>query len=502
MSSRPSVVFANAILGTLLVAATLSPHVRAQQPPGSEPGGAEPLSKLKADILETSTSPGVQRGTWGVAVQSLDRHERLFSLNPDILLVPASTAKLVTVAAAAEAVGWDYRYETTVSATGPISRGVLHGDLLVVGSGDPTIGGRAGAGLFSWVAAIRAAGVRRIEGRIIGDDNAVEEPRPQLAWAWDDLGYSTGAVFGALNLAENRIFLTIAPGPAIGTPTHISVEPQATSRPIANRSLTSQRGSTTALWPEQRPGETYVTIDGTLAVGASPVTLAVSAGNPTAWFVDVLRHQLATAGIEITGRAYDVDDLESAVPTASASVLHRHRSEPLSTIVQPLLKESINLYAEAALRLNVPPGVFPTNDAALAAVTARLSSWGAPAGSHQLVDGSGLSRRDALTANTIMTVLTRVADPSGASPLLRGLPVAGVDGSLAQRMRGTAAAGNVRAKTGTMSNSRSLAGYVTSRDGERLAFVILVNNFEGTGAQATSAIDAMAVRLANFSRQP
>src|SRR4029077_9126611 len=118
----------------------------------------------------------------------------------------------------------------------------------------------------------------------------------------------------------------------------------------------------------------------------------------------------------------------------------------------------------------------------------------------QLVDGSGLSRRDVVTAETLVAVLQRMYDPANASPWMTALPVAGVDGSLETRMRGTAAEGNVRAKTGTMSNVRSLAGYATTRDGERLPFVLMVNNFEGTGAQAIAAIDAIAVRLALFSR--
>jgi len=123
-----------------------------------------------------------------------------------------------------------------------------------------------------------------------------------------------------------------------------------------------------------------------------------------------------------------------------------------------------------------------------------------PADSYQLVDGSGLSRRDVLSPEVLLTVLTRMYDPAGTSPWMAALPVAGVDGTLAARMKGTAGENNVRAKTGTMSNVRSLAGYVKTRDGEPLAFVAIVDNFEGTGAQANAALDALAVRLASFSR--
>jgi serine-type D-Ala-D-Ala carboxypeptidase/endopeptidase (penicillin-binding protein 4) len=445
---------------------------------------------------------GVGRATWGIAVQSLDRRERLFELNPAILLVPASVAKLVTVATAADAVGWDYRYTTTLRSTGAVVDGVLRGDLLVVGSGDPSIGGRAGDDFSSWVQGLTAAGVRRIEGRIIGDDDAVEEPRPQLAWAWDDLGYTTGALFGALNLGENRTSVTIAPGVMPGDQAIVTVEPRTAFRLVVNRVSTGPGGSSQLLWPEQRPGESALTVAGSIPVGGAPALLAISVGNPTLWFASALKARLIRDGIEVTGEAVDIDDVTPTPSRETMKVLFTHRSRPLAEIAQPLLKDSINLYAEALMRLNTVPGAFPTNDAALDGLRKRLESWGISSGSYQLVDGSGLSRRDTISADAVLAVLARMADPSSKSPFVTGLPIAGADGSLAGRMKGTVAVGIVRAKTGTMSNIRSLAGYTTARDGERLAFVILINNFEGTGANANDALDAIAVRLASFTRTP
>jgi D-alanyl-D-alanine carboxypeptidase/D-alanyl-D-alanine-endopeptidase (penicillin-binding protein 4) len=125
-----------------------------------------------------------------------------------------------------------------------------------------------------------------------------------------------------------------------------------------------------------------------------------------------------------------------------------------------------------------------------------------PRDAWQIIDGSGLSRRNALAAEVLVAVLRRMYDRSGMSPWMTGLPVAGRDGTLDGRMKGTPAADNVRAKTGTMSNIRTLAGYVRTRDGETLAFAILVDNFEGSGASATEAVDRIAVRLATFSRTP
>jgi len=491
----------------LLLASACTAH--RPVPSSATPAPLDPIAELRRDIEAATHLRGVEQGVWGIVVQSLDRADRLFELNPRTLLVPASTAKLISVASAVDAVGWDYRFQTSLSVSGVIvdveaaersELGILKGDLLIRGSGDPSIGGRGGEDFSGWIDAIKSRGIRRIDGRVIGDDDALEEPRPALAWAWDDLGYTTGALFGALNFAENRTTVTVAPAGMAGQPAQLTGEPFAVGRPVINRVITGEPGSTQLIWPEQRPGEPAVSIAGSIPVGARPASLAIAVGNPTLWFASVLRSRLIAAGIPVTGPAADIDDLDRPLDPNEFAVIYVHRSKPLADIIKPLLKESINLYAEAVMRLNAPPEAFPTNDAALEGLRQRLTSWGlAPAG-QQLVDGSGLSRRDVINTDTLVAVLRRMHDASGSSPWMAALPVAGVDGSLETRMRGTAAENNVRAKTGTMSNVRSLAGYVTTRDGERVAFATIVNNFEGIGADANQAIDAIAVRLAAFSR--
>ncbi len=458
------------------------------------------LQRLHHDIHATIVRPGVRRGVWGIVVHSLDRDERLFELNPGTLLVPASAAKLVSVASAAEAVGWDYRFHTEVRAAGSIEDGTLLGDLIVVGSGDPSIGGRGGDDLANWVGALRAVGVHRIQGRVIGDDDAIEEPRPALAWAWDDIGYATGAIYGALNVLENRMTVTVISGLTEGGPTTLRTDPFGAHRALANRTVTGPRGSQPFAWPEQRPGEPFLTIAGSVPAGSRSITLTVSAGNPTLWFANVLREVLVSGGVDVTGGAYDIDDVVPRPDTASSDLLFTYTSPPLRDLVRPLLKDSLNLYGEAVMRLNATPGTFPTNDAALEGLRKRLADWGIPADHQQLIDGSGLSRRNTIAAEALLTVLRRMHDQTDTSPFMAALPIAAMDGSLAGRMRGTPGAGNIRAKTGTMTNVRSLAGYVTTRDRERLAFVIMLNNFEGNGAAANDAIDALAVRLATFTR--
>jgi serine-type D-Ala-D-Ala carboxypeptidase/endopeptidase (penicillin-binding protein 4) len=485
----------------LVSCARTPPQTRPAAPSGPTARSSETadaLSQLRTDILAATRSPGVRRGTWGIVVHSVDRNERLFELNPQSLLVPASIVKLLSVATAVDAVGWDYRYTTTIGVSGSVTDGVLHGDIVVDGTGDPSLGGRGGDDIGLLVDAIRTAGIRTIDGRIIGRDDALEDARPALAWAWDDLGYPTGALFGALNFAENRTVVTIAPAAEAGRPGIVSLDPTVQGRPIVNRTLTVGQGAMQFVWPEQRPGETGLTIAGTVAIGGAPARLNISAGNPTFWFANVLRNRLIAAGIPVNGAAFDADDLEGRI---EAVPIYTYRSPTLAQIAQPMLKESINLYAESALRLNAAPAITPkTNDAALDGFKARMSGWGISADAYQVIDGSGLSRRDAAAPEIFLSVLQRMYDASGSSPWMRALPVAGVDGSLDGRMKGTAAENNVRAKTGTMSNIRSLAGYLTTADGEHLAIVIMLNDFEGTGATALQAIDAIAVRLATFRR--
>src|SRR5512138_1621832 len=248
---RTRVVFALCILNFAFLAAC------AKSPPAAvTPPALSATQQLRNDITAATKMPGVERATWGIAVQSLARNDRLFDLNPQTLMVPASVAKLVSVATAADAVGWDFRFTTTLRSTAPVDGGVLHGDLLVVGGGDPSIGGRGGDDFSAWTDALKSAGIHRVDGRVVGIDDAFEEPRPGFAWSWDDLGYSTGAIFGALNLAENRLSVTGTPGAVAGAPTSLAYNVDAQDLPITNRSVTAPAGSAPLVWPEVRPGET------------------------------------------------------------------------------------------------------------------------------------------------------------------------------------------------------------------------------------------------------
>ena len=472
-------------------------------PPPPPQGGYDQLADDITSFIATSNR--TERATWGIVVQSLSTGERLFERNPGALLVPGSTLKLITAAVAAAAVGWDYAFETTVDAHGAIDGGSLRGDLVITGSGDPSPLGPGGDDFPAvLVSALRERGVARIEGRIIGDDDALDEPRPGLGWQWDDLGTVSGVVAGALNIAENTMRVTVSPGAAEGAPTKIALPPEVEDAVLINDSTTGPVGSPRTLWAEHRPGDAGLTIAGTLAAGARRATLTVAAGNPTLWFARVVRSRLAAAGIAVTGPAVDIDDVPPTRPAAATpgDRILTYTSPPLSAIVAPMLKESVNLYAESALRLAAGPSGPRSTEASLAAEGAQLEAWGVPADAYRIVDGSGMSRHNLITAEALVRLLTVQHPASGASPFVDALSVAGVDGRLAARMKSTPAADNARAKTGSMTRLQSLAGYVTTRDGDTLAFAIIVNNFSTRPSAVVRAIDRIVVRLAKLSAKP
>jgi D-alanyl-D-alanine carboxypeptidase/D-alanyl-D-alanine-endopeptidase (penicillin-binding protein 4) len=436
-------------------------------------------------------------------VKSLKTNETLYALNARRLMMPASNMKIVTLAAAADRLGWDFTYETTLLAAGSIQGGVLRGDVIVVGSGDPSIGAaNDSAGLFAeWADRLKALGVRTVAGRIIGDDNAFDDEGLGFGWSWDDLPDDYAAGVSALQYDESAVRVTVAPGPSAGDWAAVSVAPTESGLIIDTGVTTSSAGTATRIEAHRLPGSAVLRLRGIVPLGASAVTRVVSVDNPTQFFVNVLRHALIERGIDVAGPAVDIDDVTDAPARTNATTVATHRSPPLSTLAVRLMKISQNLYAETLLKTIGARAGTPTALGGRAAAQSALQAWGIGADGLIQRDGSGLSRYDYVTAEALVTILTHVdRDPRLKEPFESALPIAGRDGTLSNRMKGTAAEGNARAKTGSMTNVRGLSGYVNAGDGEPLAFSILANNFETPPATINAAADAIVVRLAQFKR--
>ena len=473
---------------------------------------------LHADLARIFAAPEVDHALWAVTIQSMETGEVFYSLNPRKLVMPASAMKIITTAVAAEQLGWDYRYETRLLASGPVEHNRLHGDLIVRGSGDPTINARNGdhAGVFeAWADQLRAAGINAIDGRIIGDDDAFDDEGLVEGWAWEDLASGFATPGGALQHHENVVELVLHAGSVPGAPVSIEIQPAGSGLVVVNHVLTSPTDGDVTVGRRRLPGQRTLELTGWVPVGTEAFTLTASVDNPTEFFVRALRATLVSKGIEVNGAAVDIDTIAaplhpdeaddqsaSPVPDSTDHVLVSHVSPPLSDMAMVLMKMSQNLYAETLLKTVGASSTPGTTEAGREAVRAVLTSWGIAPHEYIIADGSGLSRYNYVSAEVLVKILRRMhSDDRHAAAFEATLPIAGRDGTLINRMKGTLAEGNVRAKTGSMSNVRALAGYVTTRDDELLAFSMLANNFHVPQGTIDDLMDRAVERLATFARR-
>ena len=450
-------------------------------------------------------------------VRSSGRDETLYSLNQHTLLIPASTTKLVTLAAAADGLGWDFRFETLLLASGPINDGVLNGDLVVRGTGDPTIGGRGASApddpdhLFAdWATTLKAAGIHRIAGRVIGDDRAIGNgaawagSRLGDGWTWNDLAFGFAAPGGALTFHENVTDVVIEPGATTKMPAMARVEQPESGLDLVNHVVTGPAHGDVVLRLLRLPGQSTLEVRGSIPLGSDPVRRPVSVDDPTLFFLRTLRQTLLREGIAVDGDAVDIDGVDIAATTErerDEHVLIRHQSPALSELAVDMMKRSQNLFAETIFRTLGSRTGDGTVAASQDAVGDLLGSWSIARNQFIIADGSGLSRYNYLTPAALVDVLEHVqSNHQSAAVFEATLPVAGRDGTLATRMDGTAAAGNARAKTGTMSNVSALAGFVDTQDGETLVFAILANNYPPGATEINPIIDRAVEYLASFTR--
>jgi D-alanyl-D-alanine carboxypeptidase/D-alanyl-D-alanine-endopeptidase (penicillin-binding protein 4) len=455
---------------------------------------------LQRDIDAILGEAALEHSYWGVEVRSLQSGDILYARNPRKLMMPASNMKIVTLAAAAARLGWDFTYNTDVFAAGTIDSGTLRGDLVVVGSGDPSITADNAEPIFAeWAERLKAAGIHTIAGRVIGDDDAFDDNGLGFGWSWDDLPDDYAAGVSALQFNENAVRVSVMPGSAAGDWAGITVVPGDSGLDVVTEVTTTAPDAAPSLRAHRLPGTMRLRIDGTIPFGHTAVTLTVSVENPTLFFATALRRTLIARGITVSGPAVDIDDIPDA-PMRPSSPIASHRSPSLSALAVRLMKVSQNLYAETFLK-TLAPGTPRTAEGGRTEIAAALQPFGVGADALIQRDGSGLSRYDYVTPDALASILVAVhRDEHLRGPFEASLPIAGRDGTLANRMKGTPAENNARAKTGSMSNVRGLSGYVTAASGETLAFSILANNFETPPSTITDAADRIVVRLAAFAR--
>lgn len=480
-------------------------------------------AELLTRIQEIVRQPALEPGFFAVKIVSLDTGNVIFEQNANKFIRPASNMKLYTVAAAFDRLTPDYHFMTSVYAREKVEDGKIKGDLIVYGRGDPTFAARFNngdyfKGINDLADRIVAAGVKRVKGDLVGDESYLNGAPLGGGWEWEDLQWAYGAQVSALTINDNAIDLTIKPGEKVGAPVSVTTGPPATFMIISNRATTSARGSKSELQLYRGIGTNTLEITGSLPIGDNGLERSVAIPDPALAFVTMLREALARRNVKIDGRTRTVNarsgtstvpnPLIVTVPPANIPPqplpfeIASMQSPRFSLIAAQTLKPSQNLYTELILRTLGTPRISATQtneDAGLIVVRNFLRQAGALESDLALDDGSGLSRNGMITANATVQLLIFMSKHRFAAQFREALPIAGVDGTLRTRMKGTPAEGNIRAKTGSLSSVASLAGYVTTAAGERLAFSMMLNNYPDASLLRRDSIDAIAVLLASFA---
>lgn len=453
---------------------------------------------LRQSIDSMLAASETRSARWGVLIVDPERGDTLYSHDAGKLLVPASNQKILTAAVALDALGPDYRYETRFIAAGGMRDGVLDGNLLVEGRGDPTISdhmaGDAMLPLQAVADSIAARGIMRVRGRLLPAGNAFPDANIGHAWEHDDLATSSGAAIDELLFNEGIARVTVVAGAAPGD-TVIAETSPARSFPrlrlLATTTDSVGPDSVARLSAVKDTVTGDVVVAGTIPLGDT-ASLTVAFRDPVMAYLAALREALSDRGVV-------VEDGSIATDSASMDTLVIMRSPPLSDILAAFLKPSQNQIGEVLFKtVALVRADTGTARVARRLFAERLRAWGAPGDGFLVWDGSGLSRQDLVSPETLIRVLDTMRRHEHFQTYYDAFPVAGVDGTLRARMRGTAAEANARGKTGTLSNVRSLSGYVTTADGRLLLYSILCNNYLVPTAYVSRVQDTIAVRLARL----
>jgi D-alanyl-D-alanine carboxypeptidase/D-alanyl-D-alanine-endopeptidase (penicillin-binding protein 4) len=449
-----------------------------------------------------TASPAIERGHWGALFVRLDSGEVLFSRNADSLFVPASNAKLLSTAAVLARLGPDHRFRTALTAATAPSNGTLAGDLTLRGGGDPTLGGleipyrhesHSGDRLGPLAAIVESAwqaGLRRVEGDIVGDDTRYEWVPYGEGWAQDDTLFGYGAPVSALTIHDN-LFLIRVTGTAAGETARLELDPPLPYFTIDNRAQTVPPQPGTRLHLDRRPGSRHIEVWGDVAEGRTR-TLEVAVEDPAAYAAFALRHLLIRRGIVVRGgyRARHRLAGRDAASEPAGVVLAERVSPPLIEAMRVVNKVSHNLWAESALREASRTLGNGTGDTSL--IAGFLAEAGVPESDFRLQDASGLSRLS-LVSPAGMIRLLRHMDAQPDRERWRSLmPVGGEDGTLETRFR-NGARGRIWAKTGTLTGTGSLSGYALNAAGEPIVFSVLVNNVNANTSGIRDFIDRLVL---------
>ena len=462
-----------------------------------------------------SVSPA-DKGEWGILIADGQTGDTLFEKNADSYFLPASNMKLFTTALALSKLGPDYRFHTTIETRGSISPdGKLAGDVILVGRGDPNLSnrkfpfegkeefdGQAERVIAELADALAARGVKEISGDVVGDDSYFPRERYPNGWEIDDMVWEYGAAISAIVVDDNTVTVTLTPGEKAGDPVAAIVDPLTPDFSLENEVTTSAAQVKSDLTLTREPGANLVDVRGTLPARSAPRKLVLAIEEPAQHAAALLAGLLEARGVRIDGiaRAVHVPDTDSTPRT----VLAEHVSVPLGESVKLINKISQNLHAEMLLRTTAREnGLWSTPEDLIKVPQDFYAQVGIGPDDVVQTDGSGLSRHDLITPRAAVMLLKYAEGQSWFAPYFDSLPIAGVDGSLQDRMKGTIGEGRIHAKTGSVQHVRTLSGYADTPSGRRLIFSFLSNNQNGKNHETTDTLNALCVAmLEEFDRMP
>jgi len=450
------------------------------------------------------------KGDWGLLIADGGSGQVLFEDNADKYFVPASNMKLLTTALALAKLSPDFRFRTTLEATSePSADGNLMGPLYLVGRGDPNLSNRK----FPYVLkeefdgpsekviaemadAIVAKGIKKISGDIVGDESYFPRERYPNGWEIDDMVWEYGAAISAIVVDDNTVQLTLTAGEKAGDRVVAVVSPNAPEFRLENQVITSAVGVKSDLTLKREPGSNVVTVLGTLPAKSNPRKLILAIQEPALHAAAMLKRLLEDRGVKIDGTARKLSLPPGAPEGEKRVVLAEHRSIPLADSVKLVNKISQNLHTEMLLRTAArQDGAWTTPEDLANYSTTFYTLAGIPSGDVVQTDGSGLSRHDLVTPRALVALLLYAQKQPWFEVYFASLPVAGIDGTLEDRMKNSIADGRLHAKSGSVEHVRTRSGYADLPNGRRLVFSFLSNNMGSKGHEATDALDALSIAM-------
>ncbi|ACB51129.1 probable D-alanyl-D-alanine carboxypeptidase [Crocosphaera subtropica ATCC 51142] len=442
---------------------------------------------LKQKIDEILNTEKLRRSHWGILVKKIDDQSTLYELNSQKYFIPASNVKLFTTAAALIKFDPNYQIKTPIYGSGSYPNLTI---LKVVGKGDPTLNSQQ---LETLAKQLKLKGIQRIENLIV-EDSSFEHQSINPTWEWEDIQFYYATSSNKLILNENAVVLTLT-SQEVGE--NLTIE---WSDPIAakqwtvdNQTITSEENSPYSVSIHRSFERPLLTITGSLASNSEPDIFGIAVVNSGKYFLDSLQFYLEKEGITIMNSEVIYGDNR----TDNLTKIIEIQSNPLQTIITNANQESHNLYAESLLNLLVDDTEENSNIDNLKQILAQL---GLEANLYHLKDGSGLSRHNLVTPTALVNLLTLMIQTPDAEIYRNSLAVGGINGTLKNRFKDTVMEGKVQAKTGTLSGSSSLSGYIEPANYEQLAFSIMVNQSNLPASELRNIIDQIVINLGHLKQ--